>query len=75
MEASYQHLIDLNDYPVSWWNQIVALGADIKEHPQRYTHACVGKVMAGYLVLRALHPNPDVLPGCHDPAGRQHHRL
>lgn len=46
MEASYQHLIDLNDYPVSWWNQIVALGADIKEHPQRYTHACVGKVMA-----------------------------
>ena len=46
MEASYQHLIDLNDYPVSWWNQIVTLGADIHAHPQRYTHACVGKVMA-----------------------------
>lgn len=46
MKSAYQHLIDLNDYPVSWWNKILALGADIKEHPMRYTHACVGKIMA-----------------------------
>lgn len=46
MKTAYQHLIDLNDYPVSWWNRILALGEDIKAHPQRYTHACVGKIMA-----------------------------
>lgn len=46
MISQYPHLTDLNDYPVSWWNKIVELGADIKQHPQRYTHACDGKIMA-----------------------------
>lgn len=46
MQSTYQHLIDLNDYPVEWWNKIVELGADIYEHSGRYTHACDGKVMA-----------------------------
>lgn len=46
MEVNYQHLIDLNDYPVEWWNKIVALGQDIYEHPQRYIQACSGKIMA-----------------------------
>ncbi len=46
MVSQYQHLVDLNDYPVSWWNKIVELGEDICAHPQRYTHACVGKIMA-----------------------------
>lgn len=46
MNSQYQHLIDLSDYPVSWWNKIVALGQDIKNHPQRYIKACSGKIMA-----------------------------
>lgn len=46
MVSQYPHLIDLNDYPISWWNKIIELGHDIKLHPQRYSHACVGKIMA-----------------------------
>ncbi|MGN1480442.1 aspartate carbamoyltransferase [Porcipelethomonas sp.] len=46
MISPLPHLIDLNDYPVSWWNKIISLGQDIKNHPQRYTHACDGKIMA-----------------------------
>lgn len=46
MISKYSHLIDLNDYPLSWWNKIIELGHDIKVHPQRYTHACDGKIMA-----------------------------
>lgn len=46
MVSRHSHLIDLNDYPVSWWNKLIQLGHDIKLHPQRYTHACDGKIMA-----------------------------
>lgn len=45
MISKFSHLIDLNDYPVSWWNKIINLGHDIRLHPQRYTHACEGKIM------------------------------
>lgn len=45
MTSKFTHLIDLNDFPVSWWNKIIDLGHDIRLHPQRYTHACVGKIM------------------------------
>ena len=40
-----QHLIDLDDYPVSWWNRVIALGKDIYTNPGRYKGACAGKVM------------------------------
>ena len=33
MISQYPHLIDLNDYPVSWWNKIIELGHDIKKSP------------------------------------------
>lgn len=46
MNSHYQHLIDLNDYPVSWWNQVIELGQDIAHNPQRYNGACNGKIMA-----------------------------
>ena len=46
MISQYPHLIDLNDYPVSWWNKIIELGHDIKNHPQRYTHASHGNIKA-----------------------------
>jgi aspartate carbamoyltransferase catalytic subunit len=46
MNSHYQHLIDLNDYPVSWWNRVIELGQDICHNPQRYNGACNGKIMA-----------------------------
>lgn len=41
-----QHLIDLNDYPVQWWRDVVALGEKIKENPEEYAHKLDGKIMA-----------------------------
>ncbi len=46
MESRYPHFIDLNDYPVAWWNKVIKLGAEIYKHPQRYVQACAGKIMA-----------------------------
>mgnify|MGYP000134016892 CR=1 FL=1 len=46
MTSKYQHLIDLNDYPVAWWNKLISLGQDIYAHPQRYHGACQNKIMA-----------------------------
>ena len=46
MISNYQHLIDLNDYPVSWWEDLLNLGVDIKENPEKYAHECDGKIMA-----------------------------
>jgi len=46
MQSEYQHLIDLNDYPVAWWKKLIELGEDIKNDPVRYAHECEGKVMA-----------------------------
>jgi aspartate carbamoyltransferase catalytic subunit len=41
----YINLIDLNDYPVSWWKTLLELGHEIKENPQNYAKACDGKIM------------------------------
>ncbi|MCQ2417219.1 MAG: aspartate carbamoyltransferase [Oscillospiraceae bacterium] len=46
MCAQYSHLIDLNDYPIQWWDKVISLGASIYAHPQRYVQACAGKIMA-----------------------------
>lgn len=46
MKSEYQHLIDLSDYPVSWWKDLVNLGEEIKNDPQKFAHECDGKVMA-----------------------------
>lgn len=46
MISPYPHLIDLNDYPVSWWQQVLDLGEQIKEHPEIYAGACSNKIMA-----------------------------
>ena len=29
MHSEYQHLIDLSDYPVSWWKKVVELGEEV----------------------------------------------
>lgn len=46
MQSQYQHLIDLSDYPVSWWKKIIDLGEEIKNDPGKFAHECDGKVMA-----------------------------
>lgn len=46
MQSEYQHLIDLSDYPVAWWNKILDLGVQIKEDPGKYAHECEGRIMA-----------------------------
>ena len=32
----YSHLIDLNDYPVEWWEHVVNLGKTIYENTEKY---------------------------------------
>lgn len=39
------NLIDLNDYPVSWWEQLLELGHKIKENPDDFKKVCDGKIM------------------------------
>ncbi|MBQ9957014.1 MAG: aspartate carbamoyltransferase, partial [Ruminococcus sp.] len=46
MYSEYQHLIDLNDYPVSWWNGLINLGEEIKNNPAEFAHECEGQIMA-----------------------------
>lgn len=43
--SKFINLIDLNDYPVSWWNQLLELAHDIREDPDAYSEACKGKIM------------------------------
>lgn len=46
MSEKFTNLIDLNDYPVEFWNKIVALGHDILNNPTAYQDKCRGKIMA-----------------------------
>lgn len=41
----YSHLIDLNDYPVEWWEHVINLGKTIYENPEKYAHELDGKIM------------------------------
>lgn len=41
-----EHLIDLNDLPVSKWNEIINLAQDIYTKPHVYQGACDGKILA-----------------------------
>ncbi|HCD70226.1 MAG TPA: aspartate carbamoyltransferase [Ruminococcaceae bacterium] len=42
----YNHLIDMDDYTVSQWNEIVSLAERIKTNPEEYSEMCRGKIMA-----------------------------
>ncbi len=46
MTSEFQHLIDLSDYSVSWWQKVVELGEEIKNDPEKFAHECDGKIMA-----------------------------
>lgn len=39
------NLLDLNDYPVSWWLKLLDLAHEIKSNPENYQEACKGKIM------------------------------
>ena len=45
MSEKYLNLIDLNDYPVTWWNKLLDLGHEILTRPTDYAHRCDGKIM------------------------------
>ncbi len=45
MSSDYQHFLDLNDYPVSWWDRLLKLAQDIIANPKYFSHRCSGKVM------------------------------
>ena len=34
--SKFTNLIDLSDMPISWWNEIVMLGAKIAKEPEKY---------------------------------------
>ncbi len=46
LTSRYTNLIDLNDMPVSWWNEVLSLGSEIASAPGKYASACNGKIMA-----------------------------
>ena len=46
MSEEHLNLIDLNDYPVSFWNEIIELGHKIRCNPDEYKTALSGKIMA-----------------------------
>lgn len=39
------HLIDLNDFSVDWWKALLEKAHDIMLFPDKYAHACDGKIM------------------------------
>ena len=45
MISEFPHLIDLNDYPVTWWNGLLDLGEKILQNPALYANSCKGKLM------------------------------
>lgn len=46
LSSSYLNLIDLNDYPVAFWDRLIELGHNIKNDPEKYSQSCKGKIMA-----------------------------
>ena len=45
MISAYPHLIDLNDYPIEYWNQLLNQAEDIIKHKSLYEKSCTGKIM------------------------------
>lgn len=44
--SKFTNLIDLNDMPISWWDEIISLGTKIADEPEKYAHECDSKIMA-----------------------------
>ena len=46
MSSKFTNLIDLNDMPISWWNEVISLGSEISDNPEKFAHVCDGKILA-----------------------------
>lgn len=46
MNKKFNHLVDLDSYPVSKWNNIIELAQNIMDKPSDYSQSCKGKIMA-----------------------------
>ena len=46
LRSEFTNVIDLADYGTEWWLGLVKLASDICDHPERYSRAAAGKVMA-----------------------------
>ena len=44
--SDYVNLIDLSDHPAQWWENVIRLGTEIADDPQKYAHSCDGRIMA-----------------------------
>lgn len=44
--STRNHLIDLDDFTVAQWNEIIRLAGEIMENPHIYEGSCKGKIMA-----------------------------
>lgn len=45
MTSNFRHLIDLNDYPTTWWDEIIALAKEIKLNSTTFSKRCDTKIM------------------------------
>ncbi len=45
MTSDFQHLIDLNDFSIPWWNRLLSFSQEIIANPKYFSHRCSGKVM------------------------------
>lgn len=43
---NFNNLIDMDDYTVPQWNEIIELAEKIKANPEEYSEKCKGKIMA-----------------------------
>ena len=43
---NYNNLIDMDDYTVQQWLEIIELAEKIKANPEEYSEKCRGKIMA-----------------------------
>lgn len=43
---NFNNLIDMDDYTIPQWNEMIALAEKIKANPEEYSEKCKGKIMA-----------------------------
>ncbi len=45
INSHFSHFLDLNDYPINWWDKLLKLSIEIMENPKYFSHRCSGKIM------------------------------
>ena len=62
------NLIDLNDFPVTWWTGLLDKAHAIMADPAAYAESCKGKIMG-------THQNTDVFSDRYAAARRHYNRV